>query len=496
MRPVSGENMDNNTKKPALFVALVITVFLAGGFLFIVYVGVNSMPPQKMHSHLTFRYAADAASAYFESFQKSSEIIKNKAESFIDSFFAETGGTVPGSKNNVTAQRKPSRYDNMFGKNFEEYARDYESLRDGESGSLAEGSGESAYGGYMSSGRQDTMTQNAYRKGPRKAAKAGAASSGAGKSASAPGAVPSQAASAGNRAAAPRLQASLPMKNTKNTPVNTVSRPPSGGALRGYGNSKPQKSGGLQNFRDKGPGPGGVADGASEGMRAASQSGYNSKMSGGGASASAGASASSNASVPAAATPRKLSTKVKPGDITAEPGSDTGADTAGELFAGNFIAEDLDLVRSVIADKLNGADANYLSDERAAPPPVEPLLKAGAIAGMEDIKKDPADVDPENFDSLSKERKESLKKEMHTFLKAVEDKYGPMNDIYHTTCRSAPDVCKTHGLSQNYLTMTTQKGAKLVLGVKYVNSRWRRYTIDFKTPESKPGQPPASGNRK
>ena len=59
-----------------------------------------------------------------------------------------------------------------------------------------------------------------------------------------------------------------------------------------------------------------------------------------------------------------------------------------------------------------------------------------------------------------------------------------MQDINYSSCGANPDVCQAHGLTANYLTMKTAKGATLVMGVKYVAGKWRRYTIDFKSPAS------------
>jgi hypothetical protein len=112
--------------------------------------------------------------------------------------------------------------------------------------------------------------------------------------------------------------------------------------------------------------------------------------------------------------------------------------------------------------------------------PDETLLKSGAIAGA-DGTKDAAD-DPKVFASLSPARKLEIKKDIHVFLKRVENRFGAMTDIKTTSCASTLDLCSSHGVSGNYLTMSTAKGAKLDLGVKYIKTRWKRYTIDFQRP--------------
>ena len=125
----------------------------------------------------------------------------------------------------------------------------------------------------------------------------------------------------------------------------------------------------------------------------------------------------------------------------------------------------------------------YVPEEKASGEPEEALLQAGAAA-ITDENQNASKTDPANFDDLSEERRKAMREEIHVFLKKVENKYGAMTDIYDTPCRLTPDLCKEHGISGNYLTMITAKGAKLVLGTKYLNGKWRRYTIDFKKPRA------------
>ena len=105
------------------------------------------------------------------------------------------------------------------------------------------------------------------------------------------------------------------------------------------------------------------------------------------------------------------------------------------------------------------------------------------------VEVDTGAADPKNFSNLSALRKKELRRELHAFLKKVENRYGKMTDIVFTSCGTTPDLCKQHELKQSYLTMTTAKGATLVLGLKYVNEKWRRYTVDFKKPASETVKP-------
>ncbi|MDP2754969.1 MAG: hypothetical protein Q8P40_11360, partial [Nitrospirota bacterium] len=161
--------------------------------------------------------------------------------------------------------------------------------------------------------------------------------------------------------------------------------------------------------------------------------------------------------------------------------TDTGGDTYEEYYSAKPATADLDLLSLIVKERQNGADSKLVSDEDAAGEPDEALLVARALA-PDKAEKTAQTPDPANFKALPEARKTELKKEAHTFLRLVENKYGKMNEIFRTSCSTTPDLCKEHEVSGSYLTMTTQKGAKLVLGFKYVEKRWRRYTIDFKAP--------------
>ena len=142
-------------------------------------------------------------------------------------------------------------------------------------------------------------------------------------------------------------------------------------------------------------------------------------------------------------------------------------------------AGDEDLLQSVVTDTQNGKDAKYVSPEEAAAPPEESMLKSGGVSPLEAAAKGPPVADPKDFASLSPERKQEIKKNIHVFLKRIQNPkwFGAMTDIKTTSCLSTLDLCEANGISGNYLTITTEK-AKLDLGVKYIKTKWRRYTID------------------
>ncbi|MCX5785877.1 MAG: hypothetical protein NTX59_09320 [Elusimicrobia bacterium] len=493
--------MANDSGKPVIVFAVAIAVFFVGGFLLVMNVGTNSRTTARMHYDFSLHGASLAASTYFGDFEKGGEVIKKKAATLLDDLVSGVGRTPPASGRTETARQRPGHAGRTAssgepeGDAFEKYFEKNYGKRSGRGlesapGSLADlyGGGPAAEGG-GGSGSYETPVQTSFRKVPKKGEAAGNEPSGANGSASGPRAVPGGPASGGT-AAAPRMYASLPGRgNPLNDGSNSGAQTNTAGGSAGYGNRKLQKDGGLSGFPGKGSA--GALDGASESMRTGAQSNYNSKMSGG---ASAIKSGSSGASAPAASKPGKAAAGGKSDKTSGKTGTDR---TTDQSYSNNtpdpvVPGEDPDLVKSVVTEKLNGKDTNYVSENDAAADPEETLLASGAIAGGVDDKAI-TEPDPEDFSSLAPERKAALKKEMHVFLKQVEKKYGAMQDINYSSCNSNPDVCKAHGLTANYLTMKTAKGATLVMGVKYVTGKWRRYTIDFKAPASGSDQP-ASNN--
>ena len=174
-------------------------------------------------------------------------------------------------------------------------------------------------------------------------------------------------------------------------------------------------------------------------MKTGAESGYNSKMSGGASSAASGSSAPPAPAVKAAsAGGGGASGSGSGGDKAAKTDPATAPQPGGTAYVPQVYnsapSEEPDLLRSIAAEKLNGKDANYISNEDAKSVPAEEQLKSGATIG-DSLEKYAVSVDsapdPEDLAGLSR-RKTELKKRYTPFLKKVENKYGLMQDIYST----------------------------------------------------------------
>jgi len=473
--------MNADKKDPVLVIVSVMTVLLLGGFILAVYVGMSGRKTEAARRYLSFRGGSPAVPGYFEGIKRGAAEIQKKAVIWAGSFFA--GTTAPSDLASAT-QRDTDRNriadDDTYEKDFNEnYDGGYASgKRSGLRSSWADtDGGEFSSGGPTGSGGYESAPEGrSYR--VRKAAAGGTASSGAGGPASTPHSIPGGTASDANRAASPQSHASLPPKNSRGSAGGN-----SGGFSPEYGGEKFKKGGGLQGMN--GNGPGAALNGASESMKTEAQNSYKPGASGGAAAAAAaGAAGTSGAAAPKVPAPEKAAADAKTAKGAAGPDSDSEDGMDDELYADSSGAEDQNLISSVITARLKGTDVmKYIPEEKAAGEPEEALLQAGAADTTAD-NQSPSKTDPTNLDMLSEERKKEMREDIHVFLKKVENKYGEMTDIYDTPCRSTPILCKEHGISGNYLTMLTAKGAKLVLGTKYLNGRWRRYTIDFKKPPS------------
>jgi len=497
--------MANRSETPLIAFAAALLLFFTGGFLLLLDVGRNSRESERLHFEPGAGGAAPAeASTYFGDVEKGGEIIKEKAETFLDDIFSGGGKQPSAARRTKTARSRPEDAvpsGDPEGDAFEKYfKKNYAKLFDEES-APSSGSGDGSYGGGSAAGggRDGAAIKNSSREGPQKGAAAGNVPTGA--AASAPGPRPVFGGPASNgAAAAPRNYASLPAGGAPlNNSANSGSPAGTAGGSTDYGGGKLQKDGGLSGFPGKGAG--GAVGGGAESARAGAQSNYNSKMSGGAAAAKAAASGSST---PEVSKPAKAETDKKAAKTVREPRAEADSgdqpstdDPSGSAAVANdpvaVANEAPDLVKSVVADKLNGKDQKLVSVDDAAIAPEEALLKPGAIAGGAD-ETAVSEPDPEDLASLPAERQAALKKEIHVFLKQVESKYGAMADITYSSCSSFPDVCKAHGLTANYLTMKMTKGATLVMGVKYVKGKWRRYTLDFKDPSGVPVQPASNDN--
>lgn len=491
-------------KKPTLVVALTILVLLAGGFLSLVYIGASGRTSPGGHLYATLPGAASAPSAYFADAKAGGRAVAKRTESFVGGIFgiqdgysgqapaagggtASAGGEIPAGVEGDDNQAS--------GDSFEKY---YEKNYGGGDGSDGGGGAPSwaDTGGSSSSG----SPAGAVPRGGAKAEEQAAAAAAGGSSAQ-PGSGPAFGgpSAPGRHPRQPRMMASLPggapFPGSGSGGVS-MPRPSSGGSAPGGG----AKTSSLNGFSSGGRGAADL-NGASENMKTASQGSYNSKM-------SVDVGAMKKAAAGAAGTPAPQqssggsgggssgggsggsggSADGKTPDASAAPsGTDPGADDSGVdntvdlASSGDY--EDPDLIRAVVNERQNGTGNKFISEADAVKAPKEALLKAGGTEAVSSDKEITAD-DPENFNSLPEDRKIELKKEIHTFLKEVENKYGRMNDIHYTPCETTPVVCKDNGLTGNYLTMTTSGGARLDLGVKYLNGKWRVYTVNFRKPAS------------
>ena len=493
--------MANRSETPVIALTAAVLVFFAGGFLLLLDAGRSARESERLHFEPGSGAAAPAeTSTYFGDVEKGGEIIKEKAETFLDELFSGTAGAPadPGRAKTARGRSEDAApAGDPEGDAFERYfKKNYAKLFD-EEAEPSSGAGDGQFGGGRSAGASGDGAAEKVSPRANQQKGAAAASAAADSPAPPPGARPifGGPASKGPAGAPQRSYASLPegggpSHNASNSPSPAWSP----GGYAGGGGAKPQKDGGLSGL--PGNGSGGAIGGGAESMRAGAQSNYNSKMSGGAAAVKAGGSGSSSpeASKPAKAETDKKSAATRGGsDAETDSGAQPYADAQPAADPGTAANEAQDLVRTVVADKLNGKDLKLVSADDAAGAPEEALLKPGALAG--DAEAAPGSApEPEDLSALPAERQAALKKEIHVFLKQVESKYGAMADITYSSCATFPDVCKAHGLTANYLTMKTKKGVTLVMGLKYVNGKWRRYTLDFKDPNAGPAQPPPDDN--
>jgi len=492
--------MQTNLKKPGVILAAALLVFFTGGFLLLVHIGASGRTAPARHYAPGYRGASVASSSYLEDFKRGGEIVKEKGETAFAGFFGGSAQDVPAYGRGAAAQRGGSREEEESdpdGDAFERYyKKNYASSRGGsasagQSSWAGMGGGGYASGGYSGGGDTATSERGTDGKIPEKEEPAGEEAAGA--------AVPVPAAGTGfgkppsglERAAAPKLQASLPGRNGPGSPGLN----PGGGPGSPAGGGGPYKGGSLSGM--PGQKTGVPLDGAAEGMKAGAQKNYDSKAAGGasaGVAAAGGAGGSSGGgSSPAASAPKDATAEAKAAASAAKTSTGTATDEGGEAYEDYYpvkpSAPEPDLLSLIVKERQNGADAKLVSDEDAAGEPEEYLLLARAVA-LDETEKAVLTPDPADLKKLPEARKKELKKEAHTFLRKVENKYGKMTEIFRTSCSTTPELCKEHEVKGSYLTMTTQKGAKLVMGFKYVEKRWRRYTMDFKAPAAAVKPPP------
>ena len=470
-----------------------MTVAAVGSFLLVVNTGMEARKAQGIHYDFNSPGTENAVSTYFNDFEIGKQVIKSKSDHFMASFFDGPAAAESPKEQVETARREaPPEEDSAPYSHQKKFWEDDYSGNGGDAGNgfrqSLDGGEAAAAGSSMSAGLSGVAGNGGPAKNP--VASFDPASVHAGKRPThASHGIFGGAATSDERSVAPKLYAALSGNSAPQNTVQDSGQPWTGGALSGDGDRKSGKGGVLSGM--PGQNAGASLGGASEGMKSASQSDYNSKMSGG-----AAAAASSGGSAPAVSAPKKASAGGEAGgspaitaDKAAKAASDekTGTD-AGTGKSGTVTppAEDNtpDLLKTVVYEKLNGMDTKYVSQQEAAGAPDEKLLKAGGIAVPPVTKSLAASApDPADLNSLSDKRKTELKKELYVFMANVENQYGKMTDLYRTSCDLTPDVCKAGGVSGSYLTMTTAKRATVVFSLKYVNSKWLLYTMDFKMPK-------------
>lgn len=500
-------------------------LLLTGGFFTVLSVGMSARKNKGLEYGFSFRGAALAASTYAEDLERGSKIVKSRSAALFDEYFGSGSIAYPPEENYASSRGASSPYGEVEGQYspeesaFDKYYQDNYGSGSSDyapSSSYGGGGGVGSFAGSGGGGSsQDTPRAAA---GGEKTA-AGGETAGAGEDeapAGESGRGVQAAALAGGLSPAPKLYASLPSKGADRA---NSGLPAGGGAPAEFGGgSKPASTAGgrgLDAF--SGGGAAKNLDGADEGSRTGAQGSYNAKM-GGGAAATAAASSASGGGTPSASGPEAVaggsggssgssSSSSSPsaapsgGRSYSEPDSSSGGDQKSYTAFGDQPAEEGDLLKSVVVDRRNGAEVKYVSDSEAAAELDEALLKPGAAAGdaprpaagtgeKKALAADDPDPDPENFDALPEKRRLEIKKKIHVMLKRVERRYGAMVDIEYVPCTAtaAVETCEKHGLTRNFITMTTGRGATLALAVKYVRNRWRPYTIGFTPPPGEAGQ--------
>ena len=517
--------MNDRKKNPALLLGVALLVMVAGSFLILLQTGINARTAKQIHYGFSFRGAALAAATYVSDVERGAGIVRTRASSVIDDYFSGLSGSSSapapaassyqaggyGSREDEVQGQTPPEGD-AFEKYYEKHYGKGSSEASWDNGS---GGGFAAGGAGFSSGGASASFQAAPSGGASAAAAKGGAQetqtakggeTGGKESAAAAG--PAFGQASGRSSPPDRVLASLPSGGA-NLPGTLPAKPPRTVGQQHGGQAA--ASGGLNGFRN-----GGAAADLNTGLEKDStgaKNDYSAKMSGGAAAAAAAGAAAGggvpNASKPSAATGGAGgSSSASDGggasggdDKTASAKKSGGAEKAEPSGGGSFwgdgdepqaaqekaapSAAPGDLIKTVVTETRNGEEAAYLTAEDDAAQPEETQLQTGAVTLLASAKS-MEEPDPENLDDLSTERRAELRKQMHSFMKRVQNKYGKLTDIFVTSCSETPesrDLCKQNGLTRNYLTMTTAKGAKLVMGVKYVKKRWRRYTVSF----SKPG---------
>ena len=495
--------MKRDPSKPALMVGLALLLLVTGGFFTVLHVGMSARQNKGMSSGFSFRGAAQTAATYLEDLERGSKIVKSRSAAIFDEYFGSGSVAYPAAGGYASAGDEAWRGSDVAGEYapegdaFEKYYQDnYGSgSSDYSPSSPYGGAGVGSFAGGGGTGTSQETSLAAAAPGEKKAAAGGVEAAAAAPLAAGGRAAQALAAVGGGLAAAPKLYASLPSKGADRAYAGL---PASGSAPDEFaGTSK------TSALRDKGSGldafKGGAAaknlDGADEGSRSGAQSSYNAKMSGGAAAAAAGGGG--GAAAPAASAAENVSGGAAAGApaATASAGGDVSSGEAAVTDNPSFYGGNDDskpFLENVVVEKRNGKDANYVTEDEARAKLDEGQLKSGTAAeeeapkekhfGGDRASQEARPPDPEKFEELTLDRKLELKKRIHVFLKRVERRYGEMDDIFYTPCGAGDELCSEHGLTEGYLTLETSESAELHLGLKYINERWRRYTVGFNLP--------------
>ena len=490
--------MDNRLTKPSHLVAFGLFTLTLGGFFTLIHVGMNERDPNRGIAHgFGSRAAPEPAPGYLEAFARGAAITADKAGNFFSEFFSP-GGAVPAAGGDLTAAGGGEEA--AGGQDpFEEFYNKNYTGPDGTPGpdGFAAASGEDWGGGSTMSSALAGASGKAAAGNPLTADGGGARKAGG-------FGVPGKEMFDG-------AQGKPGLRMQKRPPMLALL--PQGGAGAAQGRERPGdlSGGGFSRGPAQGaggglsamPGAGGAANlnAADESARSSSQGNYNSQMAGGAAGAAAG-----GASAPAASGPKEVSASGGGGSsggsgsssAAGDPKPDAAkpADPAARKSSEKSLTglggeeESKPFLEVVAVEKRSGKDARYISEEDKRSQPDEAQLSAGAVPRDQPTEKElrtsrprPApEPDPESFSSLSEERKTELKKRMHGFMKRVENHYGEMDEITYTSCADGKKICDEHQLTEGYLTLNTKDDAELLLGLKYVETRWRRYTVGFALP--------------
>ena len=522
--------MRKNSNLPLFMVTAGMFSLVMGGFFTVMHVGEMARQNNVMRYGFTFRGGQPADKAgqapvaaqpagFAADLRLGGKVIAGKASGLANDLFSWMGKNQRSGAGGASAQRPPDSSDSPA--QSDPFADFYNSNYGASSG------GSASYGGGFSGGFGDSGGSVAAMRPPDSAGLNGKRAwhgTGLERAAAKAAALQRQAQTGQplfggpvDRYAAnvPPMQASLP----GGAPASAGVRAPSAGLQASYpAAAERAPAGGLDAMR------GGVAagglDGAGEGTASGSRGSFNMKMamgagsvgggsgggsaapdaspaaaaaggaaagdSGGDSSGSGGGSFSSMASGPSLAkSPDKAGAKTS----SSTAGSGGGADQ-GTFFWGASAAQPF--LRTVALERRSGANSKYLAEADYSSSPDRAMLRAGAV--LPDKKAQPANTrllmmsqapepqDPEKFAALSQARKTELKKEIFSFLKRFENKYGGMSDITYTSCSDAVELCEKNGLTEGYLTEVTVKGAKIQLALKYSGKQWRPYTISVKIP--------------